>query len=150
MRTPAELTTRFREQGRKITPQRVAIFEAMHGNGVHPTAEAIYSEVAARMPSISRRTVYQTLNDLSEMGEIRSLCLGPGAARFDPNTDDHHHLVCDGCGAVVDTYIDVSGLRADGGVRGGFQVARATVILHGRCTRCPAPPDGVGGGGAGT
>ena len=55
------------------------------------------------MPTISLRTVYQTLNDLSEMGEILHLDLGTGSARFDANVEEpHHHLVCEGCGLVRD------------------------------------------------
>ena len=58
------------------------------------------------MPSISLRTVYQTLNDLAEMGEIQALDLGTGSTRFDPNIDEHHHLVCERCGLVRDVALD--------------------------------------------
>jgi Fe2+ or Zn2+ uptake regulation protein len=134
VRSPDELTVAFRRRGLKITPQRVAIFRTMHGNHHHPTADAVYADVATEMPSISLRTVYQTLNDLAEMGEIQSLDLGTGAARFDPNLDEHHHLVCDVCRAVVDVELDTAALEPTD--LGGFQVARAQVIFHGRCSRC--------------
>ena len=134
MRSPAELTEVFRAQGLKITPQRQAIFRVLYDNEEHPTAEAVYATVVNEMPSISLRTVYQTLNDLAEMGEIQSLDLGTGAARFDPNVDDHHHLVCDRCGAIADVQVDVSGLSPR--ELDGFQVERPQVILHGRCPRC--------------
>jgi len=140
VRSPDELTVAFRCRGLKITPQRVAIFRALHDNHRHPTAESVYAAVAAEMPSISLRTVYQTLNDLAEMGEIQSLDLGTGAARFDPNVDDHHHLVCDRCGAITDTQVDVSHLTPPD--LGGFRVARAQVIFHGRCPRCADAPAG--------
>lgn len=136
VRSPDELTVAFRQKGLKITPQRVAIFRALHGNHRHPTADAVYADVAAEMPTISLRTVYQTLNDLADMGEIQSLDLGTGASRFDPNVGDHHHLVCDACDAVVDVEVDTAALEpAD---LGGFTVARAQVIFHGRCGRCAA------------
>ena len=60
------------------------------------------------MPGISLRTVYQTLTDLIEMGELQPVTLGTGAARFDPNVADHHHGVCDVCGAILDVYVDGS------------------------------------------
>ncbi len=60
------------------------------------------------MPTISLRTVYQTLNDLAAMGELVQLELGTGSARFDPNLDAHHHLVCDRCGKVLDVDVDAS------------------------------------------
>ncbi|HUS62565.1 MAG TPA: transcriptional repressor, partial [Acidimicrobiales bacterium] len=93
MRTPSELTELFRAQGLKVTPQRQCVFRLLHGAEVHPSAETIYDRARVEMPTISLRTVYQTLNDLTEMGEIQALDLGTGAARFDPNTAVHHHMV---------------------------------------------------------
>ena len=84
MRTPAELTDLFRARGLKVTPQRQCIFRVLHGNGVHPTAEAVYAAAKDEMPVLSLKTVYQTLNDLAAMGEIQLLDLGTGSARFDP------------------------------------------------------------------
>lgn len=134
VRSPEDLTVAFRERGLKITPQRVAIFQALHGNTGHPTAEAVYASVVPGMPSISLRTVYQTLNDLAEMGEINALDLGTGSARFDPNVGEHHHLVCDTCGSIDDVHVDVSGL-APTELR-GFHVTAAQVIFRGRCASC--------------
>ncbi len=144
VRNPAELTDSFRQRGLRITPQRVAVFEALQGSTGHPTAETIYRMVSADMPSISLRTVYQTLNDLTEMGEIKSLDLGVEATRFDPNIDDHHHLVCDECGLIADVYLDVSGLDLDD--LDGFTPAKTRVFVSGRCRDCTtAKVDGIAG-----
>src|SRR3954469_21156156 len=94
MKTPEELTALFRARGLKVTPQRQCIFRILHGSDAHPTAEAVYAPASAEMPTMSLRTVYQTLNDLAEMGELQQLELGTGSARFDPTLDPHHHLVC--------------------------------------------------------
>ena len=64
------------------------------------SAEAVYEAVSAEMPTISLRTVYQTLNDLAAMGEIQAIDLGTGSARFDLHNDPHHHLVCESCGTI--------------------------------------------------
>src|SRR4051812_37033476 len=98
MQDPAELTERFRRRGLKATPQREAVFRALVGQGDHPTADSVHATVTAELPNVSLRTVYQVLNDLTAMGEINALDLGLGAARFDPNVDPHHHLVCERCG----------------------------------------------------
>ncbi len=137
MRSPDALTELFRGQGLKVTPQRERIFRALDGNEQHPSAEAIFDVVRGEMPTISLRTVYQTLNDLAAMGEISSIDLGTGATRFDPNLDDHQHLVCDSCGAVVDVEVDVSatGLERTAADH-GFTVARTEIVLRGRCARC--------------
>jgi len=55
------------------------------------------------MPTISLKTVYQTVNDLAAMGEVVLLDLGTGSYRVDPNVEDeHHHLICTRCGKVRD------------------------------------------------
>jgi Fe2+ or Zn2+ uptake regulation protein len=133
MKAPSELVERFREQGLKVTPQREAVFRALMGNDLHPTAEAVHAVVTAEMPSVSLRTVYQVLNDLAAMGEIQALDLGTGASRFDPNVDAHHHLVCISCGKVRDVYVDNVTVPA---AAPGFTVDSAEVIYRGRCDAC--------------
>src|SRR4051794_36876078 len=106
VKSPEALTEVFRARGLKVTPQRQAIFRALHSSREHPSADTVYEQVAVEMPTISLRTVYQTLGDLADMGEILQLDLGTGAARFDPNIDAHHHLVCGRCGMVRDVLVD--------------------------------------------
>ena len=138
MRSPDALTELFRGQGLKVTPQRQCVFRALHENDQHPTADAVYDVVRSTMPTISLRTVYQTLNDLAAMGEITPIDVGTGSTRFDPNLADHHHLVCDRCGAVHD--IDVGALTTDRHVPAaeaiGFAVSRTDVVFRGLCARC--------------
>ena len=135
MRSPAELTLLFRERGLKVTPQRQCIFRVLDGNDVHPTAESVYAAAAAEMPTISLRTVYSTLNDLAAMGEIHQLDLGTGSARFDPNTEGHHHLVCTRCGRVRDVY-GAARVRVPDEQLDGFTVDSTEVVLRGLCDRC--------------
>ena len=135
VKSPAELTETFRANGLKVTPQRQLLFGLMHGNTVHPTAEALFAEASARMPGISLRTVYQTLTDLASMGELRLIDVGTGATRFDPNTDDHHHVVCSSCGEVRDVYVAGSDrLKVDG--LEGFQIEEASILFSGTCVTC--------------
>ena len=136
VKSPDELTEAFRRQGLKVTPQRQAIFRALHENPEHPTAESVYDTVRADMPTISLRTVYQTLNDLAAMGELQQLSFGPGSARFDPNGDDHHHLVCESCGKVVDVYADTSAVQLAPAARHGFTLTTTQVVFRGRCADC--------------
>jgi Fe2+ or Zn2+ uptake regulation protein len=141
MRSPDALTELFRGQGLKITPQRQCIFRALEGNEQHPSAESIYELVRSEMPTISLRTVYQTLNDLTAMGEIASIDVGTGATRYDPNLTEHHHLVCDSCGAVVDVEIDLAdGVLVPPTSARGFEVARTEIVFRGRCAACAQVP----------
>lgn len=136
MKPPAELTSRFRERGLKVTPQRQAIFRILHESRVHPTAEAVHAEVVRDMPTVSLRTVYQTLNDLADMGELLALHLGTGSSRFDPNLDPHHHLVCESCGRVTDLHADFPGVEVPDGKEHGYSIVATQIIFRGRCEAC--------------
>jgi Fe2+ or Zn2+ uptake regulation protein len=136
MKTPTELTQLFRDRGLKVTPQRQCIFRVLHGNGSHPTAHAVFESLREEMPTISLRTVYQTLNDLVALGEIQQFDVGTGAARFDPATGAHHHLVCTRCGAMRDVHCTLAGLRLPARRHQGFTIAGAEVIFRGLCAKC--------------
>jgi Fe2+ or Zn2+ uptake regulation protein len=135
MRTPTELTEAFRSRGLKVTPQRQAVFEALYGTAAHPSADSVYAEVVRRIPTVSLRTVYQTLNELAEMGEINSLDLGTGAARFDPNIGDHHHLVCTVCGLVKDVH-PAADVHLPQQEAAGFSVLATEIVFRGVCEHC--------------
>jgi Fe2+ or Zn2+ uptake regulation protein len=138
VKSPTALSDSFRARGLKVTPQRLRIFEALHQTGAHPTAESVYGEVRAEMPTISLRTVYQTLNDLAAMGELSPLDLGTGSTRFDPNLDPHHHLVCESCGAVHDVHADFHDVQLPAGHDHGFDVSATEIVFRGTCPDCRA------------
>ena len=141
MKSPAELTDLFRARGLKVTPQRQCIFRILDSSQVHPTAEAVYDRVRSEMPTVSLRTVYQTLHDLVAMGELEQLDLGTGSARFDPLLGPHHHLVCIDCGRIVDIEADFPGVAVPAGAEQGFSVSATEIIFRGRCERCRAPAE---------
>ena len=132
------LAARLRAIGMKVTPQRELILRIVAANTSHPTAESVFSTARAQMPMISLKTVYQTLNDLAQAGEIRTIDIGSGAARFDPNTGDHHHAVCDTCATIVD--VDLAAV-ADLDTRHGFTVSDIDVTFRGSCASCTAASD---------
>ena len=137
MDSPDALTELFRSHGRKITAQRQCIFRALQGDVTHPSAERVHERVRVEMPSISLKTVYQTLNDLADLGAIDMLDVGTGATRFDPNVETpHHHLVCRGCGKVRDLSADFPGLRVPTRAAQGFAVDSAEVVFRGVCDEC--------------
>ncbi|MGA8372253.1 MAG: Fur family transcriptional regulator [Acidimicrobiales bacterium] len=139
MKTPEELTQLFRANGRKVTAQRQCIFRVLQGDVTHPSAEAVFESARRDVETISLKTVYQTLNDLAELGEITSIDVGTGMTRFDPNVDDaHHHLVCGRCGKVRDVYADFPDIRLPDGSDLGFEVGSAEVVFRGLCAECQA------------
>ena len=137
MKTVEELTQRFRDEGLRVTPQRQAIFRLLHGNAEHPTVEALYESARSQMPTISLKTVYQTVHDLETMGEVALLDVGTGSVRVDPNVEHaHHHLICTRCGKVRDVLVDVGTLRIPARERRGFTVADVEVHFRGVCDEC--------------
>jgi Fe2+ or Zn2+ uptake regulation protein len=139
VKTADELTRLFRDRGLRVTPQRQVIFRLLYGNDVHPTVEAIHESARVEMPTISLKTVYQTVHDLEAMGEVELLDLGTGSVRVDPNVEHaHHHLICTRCGRVRDVLVDVGGLRVPAREQQGFTVADVQVHFRGVCEQCAA------------
>jgi Fe2+ or Zn2+ uptake regulation protein len=137
MKTSDQLTERFRERGLRVTPQRQVIFRLLYADDAHPTVESLYERAQAEMPTMSLKTVYQTVHDLEALGEVDVLDLGTGSLRVDPNVEHpHHHLVCRSCGRVRDLPIEFDGLRVPGRYRRDFTVDAVQVIFRGRCDNC--------------
>jgi Fe2+ or Zn2+ uptake regulation protein len=132
--------------GLKLTPQRIAIVRELAGDLTHPTAQALFERLRSSFPTMSFATVYNTLDTLVHCGLTGALSTGHGsrAVRFDPNTEPHHHAVCDACGTVVDIPVDGSSPPTAPTappvpltVR-GFRVLREERIYRGLCNGCAA------------
>jgi Fe2+ or Zn2+ uptake regulation protein len=128
----------LREHGLPLTIQRRRLLEGFLGRKDHPSAETLYREIGPSLPGLSRATVYRTLEKLVEFGLAARLGHPGSQARYDPHVERHHHLVCDGCGAVCDydsPKLDRLPLpEADT----GFEVSDYTVQFRGLCAACRA------------
>jgi Fur family transcriptional regulator, stress-responsive regulator len=133
---PDTLSALFRGDGRKVTPQRRCIFEILYANTGHSTAEAIYAIAKVRMPTISLKTVYETLHSLAALGQIQQLDLGTRSTRFDPDVHHHHHLVCSSCGRIEDVNPDLGPLTLSAADRHGFVLGHTEIIFRGLCPKC--------------
>ena len=134
------LAERFRARGLRVTPQRHVVFGLLDGNDAHPTVEALFESARATLPTISLKTVYQTVHELEDLGEVRLLDVGTGAVRVDPNVEHpHHHLICTECGSVRDVLVDVGDLRLAERDREGFDVHDVQVHFRGVCAGCAQP-----------
>lgn len=85
--------------GLKITPQRLLVLETLSalGDEAHPDAEQLWKAVKARQPELTKATVYRILKQLAERGAVNELYLRDGRARYELNTEHHHHFVCLSC-----------------------------------------------------
>lgn len=126
-----------RQDGLKVTHQRTQIFRELAGTQDHPDVETIYKRVHRRVPAVSLDTVYRTLALLEEKGLVRRAELQSGPARYDANTDPHHHFVCSVCGFVRDVHSrEMDNLAAPSSVRRIGTVLSSNVQLRGLCARC--------------
>jgi Fe2+ or Zn2+ uptake regulation protein len=140
MKDATQLTDLFRDRGLRVTPQRQAIFRLLTDNDRHPTVDALYESARAEMPTISLKTVYQTVHDLEALGQVTLLDLGTGSVRVDPNVEaEHQHLVCSLCGMVRDVPLDESPSLPKR-YRREFAVDAVDVIFRGICDQCSTNP----------
>ena len=136
MRTVEELIERVRGQGGKATSQRILIWSALVGDVSHPTAEDLYARLKPQLPSLSQATLYNTLNELVEWGEIRRFDTGDGRIHFDPDTSGHAELVCMRCHRVCDAPAgSVPERRAPADI-GGYRIVSHSEQYFGYCPDC--------------
>ncbi|NQW67952.1 MAG: transcriptional repressor [Acidimicrobiaceae bacterium] len=127
----------LREHGLSVTAQRLAILQAVTSQP-HATADQISDLAVAALGTISRQSVYDSLNTLVEKGVLRRIQpMGSPALYEDRVNDNHHHLICRDCGHVVDVDCAI-GMRPclDAADDHGFEIDEAEVAYWGRCQRC--------------
>jgi Fur family transcriptional regulator, peroxide stress response regulator len=84
----------LKSKGLKVTPQRVAIYEAIVKLKNHPTAENVIGYISANHPNISVGTVYKVLDSLVENGLLNKVKTEKDIMRYDAVLSNHHHLYC--------------------------------------------------------
>ena len=92
--TSEENSQKLKDAGLKVTPQRLAILEAVYDLGNHPTAEIIIDHIRSAHPGIATGTVYNILDVLVENKLIRRVKTDKDAMRYDGIVEKHHHLYC--------------------------------------------------------
>jgi Fur family transcriptional regulator, stress-responsive regulator len=129
----------LREHGLQVTAQRLAVLRAV-SQFPHCTADGVARQVRSELGAISRQAVYDVLGILVEKGLIRRIQPAGSAALYEDRVgDNHHHVICSGCGkaADVDSAVGTApGLTAAD--TSGFQVHSAEIIYWGTCPECLA------------
>lgn len=102
--------------------------------------EDITRRVRARLETVSTQAVYDVLGALARAGLARRLEPAGSPARFEARVgDNHHHLVCRGCGVIADIDCAVGETPClDPGIGHGFEVDEAEVTFWGLCPACQA------------
>ena len=127
----------LRDHGVQVTAQRIAVLQAVAARP-HATADVVAEMARGEIGAISKQSVYDALSTLVDAGIVRRIEPAGSAARYETRVgDNHHHLVCRGCGPVVDVDCAVGAApcltAADAA---GYSVDEAEVTFWGRCPDC--------------
>ena len=128
-------------QGRdlKMTRPRQTVLEVFLGIEAHVTAEELYDAVRKVDPRIGQATVFRTVRLLEEAGLARSACRDDGARSYEHayRHEHHDHLVCSGCGAIVE-FKDEAIERAQAAIyrKHGYEPVGHRLELEGLCPSC--------------
>ncbi|MFC8360268.1 Fur family transcriptional regulator [Streptomyces griseorubiginosus] len=134
---PPNTADELRGAGLRVTAARVALLETVRA-GDHLPVDAIATGVRDRLGHISLQAVYEALHSLTAAGLVRRIEPPGSPARFEGRVgDNHHHLVCRSCGAVVDVDCAVGHAPClTASDDRGFSIDEAEVIYWGLCPAC--------------
>ena len=114
--------------------QRLAVMEYLLTYRSHPSVEEIYAALHPTIPTLSKTTIYNTLNLFLEYGAVQALTIDEKQVRYDADCTDHAHFRCTKCGKLYDfpqpTFND------NNIVSSGFKIDRCHVYLSGMCKEC--------------
>ena len=145
-----QLLFRLRQDGIRLTPQRLAVLRILADDTGHPTVEQVYERVRGDYPTTSLATIYKTIDMLKGLGEVLELSVGESHRYDGRDPRPHPHLICESCGAIVD--LPLAGPLGDPAILAG--TADAVATAHGYAGvqprlefrgRCPACQDALAG-----
>ena len=129
----------LRARNLQVTPQRLAVLRVL-AVSPHSTADEIHRLARAELGTVSRQAVYDALAALTDRALLRRIEPAGSAARYEDRVgDNHHHLVCRGCGRMADVDCAVGEAPClSPQDRAGYEIDEAEVIYWGRCPECVA------------
>lgn len=137
-----QVLAKLKKRKFRITPQRLAVLEALVASDRHPSVEQVYSQVKGRFPTTSLATVYKTVALLKEMNEVLELGFSDAGNRYDAlKPYPHPHVICTRCGRILDP--EVSGLEAlteEMSRKTGFTIISHRLDFYGVCPECREAP----------
>ncbi|SFM17091.1 Fur family transcriptional regulator, peroxide stress response regulator [Desulfomicrobium norvegicum] len=128
----------LKEQGLRITPQRLEILRILSESVGHPSVEDIHAKVRAKFPTTSLATTYKTVALLKDLDEVLELGFADGSNRYDGNKPyPHPHVICTVCRKIMDP--DLSMLRdmtEEVARETGFRITTHRLDFFGLCPDC--------------
>ncbi len=132
----------LRQQGHRLTPQRLMVLEVIQGDQRHLTAEEIHAAVLCQHPYVNITTVYRILQWLQEVGLVAPIILGGELLRYEYTYGtEHHHLICQSCGHQMEIGNEIlDTLKAQLLEHYGFVARLNHLGLVGHCAACQQKP----------
>ena len=132
----------LRDHGLRVTRPRIAVLEVL-GEGGHFEVDEIANRVRGRLDTVSMQAVYDVLGALARVGLARRIEPAGSPALYERRVgDNHHHVVCRGCGAVGDVDCAVGEAPClEPSNAHGFVIDEAEVTFWGLCPTCHASRD---------
>jgi Fur family peroxide stress response transcriptional regulator len=132
-----QLVERLRDQGYRLTPQRLALVELIAASEGHPNAAQLYDRIRRRFPTTSPATVYKLLTLLKGLGEVFEIDFRDDSHYDGNRPEPHPHLICTKCRKIVDGDMDLeSGWIRKVEHKSGYRIERHQLTLFGRCPEC--------------
>ncbi len=134
------IVRKLRDNGHKITPQRLAIVGILARSEGHPSVEDIHDEVKKDFPTMSLATVYRNIILIKSIGEVLELGFPDGSNRYDGNKPSPHpHVICVKCKKIVDPDLDsLDELKNEVAQATNFKILNHRVDFFGICSACLA------------
>ncbi len=129
-----DLTEKLKKKNIRLSHHRLKVLEFLHDKRIHPTVDQIYIELHKEIPTLSKTTVYNSLNALIDVGLVKVITIEDKEARYDIVTDDHGHFKCESCGSIFDFEIDTRMFNSKD--LNNFKVNSKDVYFKGICPSC--------------
>ncbi len=124
----------LKENNIKITSPRLVILKYLSENLSHPTADQIYTDLKTNNPSLSKTTVYNSLETLEQHGIIQSITISGSELHYDLNRGMHHHFYCKKCGRIYDIPLSCPNIEKMSNY--GHKVEEVHGYIKGICKEC--------------
>ena len=120
----------------KIRPsfQRIKVLDYLISNQHHPNVDRIFKDLQSEVPTLSKATIYNTLNLFVKAGLVRVLTIEDKETRYDIVTETHGHFKCEECGTIFNFEVDPELLATD--ELAGFKIVERNVYFKGVCSKC--------------
>lgn len=113
---------------------RIRIMEYLVSKKNHPTVDEIYCELVKEIPTLSKTTVYNTLNLFSNANIARVVTIEENETRYDADVTNHGHFKCECCGAIYDFYFSSYDIETED--LNNFDIREKNVYYKGICPKC--------------